>query len=69
MDILRLFSAAKGMLKNFELDVLKLPVNLLLAKYLVFLRMLFDMGPTFLFGRGVELLTADGLLTLVLLTD
>ena len=64
MDHLEIFlSAAKGMLKNFLTDIFKFPMNLLLAIYLAFPRMLFKMGPEFLFNLGVELLKVHGCLT------
>ena len=45
-----------------------MPINLLLALYLVYPRYLFNMGPAYMFSRGVETLRIDGYLTLVLLT-
>ena len=45
-----------------------MPINLLLALYLVYPRYLFSMGPAYMFSRGVETLRIDGYLTLVLLT-
>ena len=45
-----------------------MPINLLLAPYLVYPRYLFNMGPAYMFSRGVETLRIDGYLTLVLLT-
>ena len=44
-----------------------MPINLLLALYLVYPRCIFNMGPAYMFSRGVETLQIDGYLTLVLL--
>ena len=49
-------------------ELLSMPINLLLALYLVYPRYLFNMGPAFMFSRGVETFQIDGYLTLVLLT-
>ena len=49
-------------------DLLSMSINLLLALYLVYHRYLFNMGPTYMFRRGVETLRIDGYLTLILLT-
>ena len=46
-----------------------MPINLLLALYLVNPRYLFNMGPAYMFSRGVETPRIDGYLTLILLTD
>ena len=45
-----------------------MPINLLLALYLVYPRYLFNMDPAYMFSRGVGTLRIDGYLTLVLLT-
>ena len=45
-----------------------MPIILLLALYLVYPRYLFNLGPVYMFSRGVEALRIDGYLTLVLLT-
>ena len=45
-----------------------MPISLLLALYLVYPRYLLNMGPAYMFSRGVEKLRIDGYLTLVLLT-
>ena len=42
--------------------------TLLLALYLLLPRYLFNMGPAYMCGRGVETLRIDGYLTLGLLT-
>ena len=52
----------------FVQDLLNMPINLLLALYLVYPRYLSNMGPAYMFSRGVETLRIDGYLTLVLLT-
>ena len=45
-----------------------MPISFLLALYLVYARYLFNMGPAYMFSRGVETLQIDGYLALVLLT-
>ena len=49
-------------------ELLNMPINLLLDLYLVYPRYLFNMGPAYMFSRGVETLRIDGYLKLVLLT-
>ena len=49
-------------------ELLNMPINLLLALYLVYPRYLFNMGPAYMFSRGVETLRIDGYLTVVFLT-
>ena len=44
------------------------PINLLLALYLVYPRYLFNMGPAYKFSRGAETFRIDGYLTLILLS-
>ena len=51
----------------FVQELLSMPINLLLALYLVYPNLLFNMGPAYMFSRGVETLRIDGYLTLVLL--
>ena len=48
-------------------ELLIMPGALLLALYLLYPRYLFNMGPAFMFSRGVETRQIDGYLTLVLL--
>ena len=45
-----------------------MPINLLLALYLVYPRYLFKMGPAYVFSSSVETLRINGYLTLILLT-
>ena len=45
-----------------------MPISLLLAIHLVYPRYLFNIGPAYMFSRGVEILRIDGYLALVLLT-
>ena len=52
----------------FVQEILGMPSSLLLALYLVFPRYLFNMGPAYMFSRGVETLRINGYLALVLLT-
>ena len=53
----------------FVQELLNMPINFLLAQYLVYPRYLFKMGPAYMFSRDVETLRNDGYLTLVLLTN
>ena len=62
------YSAKETILKAFIQEVLNMPISLLLALYLVYPRYLFNMGPAYMFSRGVDTLRIDGYLTLVLLT-
>ena len=62
------YSAKETIFKAFMQEVLNMPINLLLALYLVYPRYLFNMGPAYMFSRGVGTLRIDGYLTLVLLT-
>ena len=63
-----LYSAKETIFKVFIQEVLNMPISLLLALYLVYPRYLFNMGPAYMFSRGVDTLRIDGYLTLVLLT-
>ena len=49
-------------------ELLNMPINLLLALYLVCPRYPCNMGPAYMFSRGVETLRIDGYLRLILLT-
>ena len=62
------YSAKETIFKAFIQEVLNMPISLLLALYLVYPRYLFNMGPAYMFSRGVDALRIDGYLTLVLLT-
>ena len=62
------YSAKMTIFKAFIQEVLNMPISLLLALYLVYPRYLFNMGPAYMFSRGVDTLRIDGYLTLVLLT-
>ena len=62
------FSAKGTIFGAFVQEILSMPISLLLALYLVFPRYLFNMGPAYMFSRGVETLRIDGYLALVLLT-
>ena len=64
----RVFFAKDTIFEAFVQELLNMPINLLLALYLVYPRYLFNMGPAYMFSRGVETLRTDGYLTLVLLT-
>ena len=64
----RVFYARDTTFDAFLQELLHMPINLLLALYLVYPRYLFNMGPARMFSRGVETLRIDGYLTLVLLT-
>ena len=62
------FSAKETIFGAFIQEILNMPISLLLALYLVYPRYLFNMGPSYMFSRGVETLQIDGYLALVLLT-
>ena len=62
------FSAKETIFGAFVQELLSMPTSLLLALHLVYPRYLFNMGPAFMFSRGVETLRIDGYLALVLLT-
>ena len=64
----KVFYAKDTIFEAFVQELLNMPINLLLALYLVHHRYLFNMGPAYMFSRGVETLRIDGYLTLVLLT-
>ena len=63
-----MFYAGKAIFEAFLQELLSMPINLLLALYLVYHRYLFNMGPAYMVSRGVETLRIDGYLTLILLT-
>ena len=65
----RVFYAGDAIFDAFKQELLNMPINLLLALYLVYLRYLFNMVPAYMFSRGVETLRIDGYLMLVLLTN
>ena len=62
------FYAKDAIFDAFVQELLNMPINLLLALFLVYLRYLFNMGPAYMFSRGVETLRIDEYLKLVLLT-
>ena len=62
------FGAKETTFGAFVQEILSMPISLLLALYLVYPRYLFNMGPAYMFSRGVETLRIDGYLALVLLT-
>ena len=64
----RVFYAKDAIFDAFVQELLNMPINLLLAMYLIYTRYLFNMGPAYMFIWGVETLRIDGYLTLVLLT-
>ena len=64
----KVFYAEDTIFEAFVQELLNMPINLLLALYLVYPRYLFNMGPAYLFSRGVGTLRIDGYLTLVFLT-
>ena len=63
-----LFCAKPTFFEAIVQEILSMPISLLLALYLVYPRYLFNMGPAYMFSRGVEILRIDGYLALVLLT-
>ena len=62
------FCAKDTIFGAFVQELLNMPISLLLALYLVYPRYLFNMGPAYMFSRGVETLRIDGYLALVLQT-
>ena len=62
------YSAKETIFGAFIQEILNMPISLLLALYLVYPRYLFNMGPAYMFSRGVDTLRIDGYLALVLLT-
>ena len=64
----KLFYVKDTIFDAFVQELLNTPINLLLALYMVYPRYLFNMGPAYMFSRGVESLRIDGYLKLVLLT-
>ena len=62
------FGAKETIFGAFVQEILSMPISLLLALYLVYPRYLFNMGPAYMFSRGVETLRIDGYLGLVLLS-
>ena len=63
-----IFGTTATIFGAFVQEILGMPISLLLALYLVYPRYLFNMGPAYMFSRGVETLRVDGYLALVLLT-
>ena len=63
----RIFYTKVTIFDAFVQELLNMPINLLLALYLVYPRYLFNMGPAYMFSMGVEILRTDGYLKLVLL--
>ena len=64
----KVFYSGDTIFEAFLQELLNLPINLLLALYLVYPMYLFNMGPAYMFSRGVGTLRIDGCLTLGLLT-
>ena len=62
------FGAKETIFGAFVQEILNMPISVLLALYQVYPRYLFNMGPAYMFSRGVETLRIDGYLALVLLT-
>ena len=62
------FYAKDTIFDAFVQELLNMPINLLLALYLVYPRYLFSMDPAYMFSRGVETLRIDGYLALVFLS-
>ena len=63
----RVIYAKDTIFDPFVQELLNIPINLLLALYLVYPRYLFNMGPAYMFSRVVETLRIDGYLTFILL--
>ena len=66
--MVRVFYAKDTIFEAFVQELLNMPIKLLLALYLVYPRYLFNMGPAYMFSRGVETLRIDEYLALILLT-
>ena len=64
----RVFYAGDTIFEEFVQELLNMTINLLLALSLVYPRYLFNMGPAYMFSRGVETLRIDAFLTVVILT-
>ena len=64
----RVFYAKDTIFDAFVQELLNMPINLLLALNLVYHRYLLNMGPAYMFSRGVETLQIDGYWTFALLT-
>ena len=62
------FYAGNTIFEAFVQELLSMPINLLLALYLVYPRYLFKMVPAYMFSMGVGTFRIDGYLTLILLT-
>ena len=55
------FGAKETIFGAFVQEILIMPISLLLALYLVYPRYLFNMGPAYMFSRGVEILRLTGI--------
>ena len=55
------FCARETIFGAFVQELLNMHISLLLALYLVYQRYLFNMGPAYMFSRGVETLRIDGI--------
>ena len=55
------FYAKETLVGAFVQELLSMPTSLLLALYLVYPRYLFNMGPAYMFSRGVETLELTGI--------
>ena len=64
----KVFYAGNTSFEAFVWEILNMPINLLLALYLVYSRYFFNMGPAYMFSHGVETLRIDGYLALIILT-
>ena len=56
----KVFFAGSTIFEAFVQELLNMPINLLLALYLVYPCYLFNMGPAYMFSRDVETLRIDG---------
>ena len=61
------FGAKETIFGAFVQEIQSMPISLLLVLYLVYPRYLFNMGPAYMFSRGVETLRFDGYLFLMFL--
>ena len=64
----KVFYAGDTIFEGFVQELLKMPIDLLLALHMVCPRYLCNMGPAYMFSGGVGTLRIDGCLTLVIMT-
>ena len=65
----RVLYAEDTIFEAFVQELLNMSINLLLALYLVLPSYLFNMGPAYMFSRGVGTIRIDGFLTVITLKN